>query len=180
MSAARYYINQLKPLYLMVCEYGRLNMFRFKVIPLIFVFGIIMTSGCMSNEEKKISYLESGNTYFDKEEYKSAELEFRNAIQIDPNFIDAYQRLGETYLKLGKPRESFKAFDTVIKLDPDNTDAQLKLATFYLLGKKIKKSREKVDAVLKKEPDNIEALFLLAGIQELNKTLNEASSTLRK
>ena len=60
----------------------------------------LIATGCSSDEEKKTSHFEKGKTYFEKGEYKSAELEFRNAIQIDPEFVDAYERLGETYLKL--------------------------------------------------------------------------------
>ena len=92
--------------------------------------------GCSSDGEKKASHLEKGETYFEIGEYKSAELEFRNAIQIDPEFVDAYERLGETYLKLGDPRGAFREYSMVAKLDPEHTDASLKLATFYMLGKK--------------------------------------------
>jgi Tfp pilus assembly protein PilF len=38
---------------------------------------------CSSDEEKKVSHFERGKAYFEKGEYKSAELEFKNAIQID-------------------------------------------------------------------------------------------------
>ena len=40
-----------------------------------------------SDEEKKTAHFEKGKIYFEKGEYKSAELEFRNAIQIDPEFV---------------------------------------------------------------------------------------------
>ena len=64
--------------------------------------------GCSSDEEKKESHFKKGVVYYEKGEYKSAELEFRNAIQIDPEFVDAYEQLGETYLKLGDPRGAFR------------------------------------------------------------------------
>jgi tetratricopeptide (TPR) repeat protein len=57
----------------------------------------------LRRREKSVPFGKREN-YFEKGEYKSAELEFRNAIQIDPEFVDAYERLGETYLKLGDPR----------------------------------------------------------------------------
>ena len=133
---------------------------RLKFVPILLLSTFALTFACSSNEEKKVSYLEKGTAYFEKGEYKSAELEFKNALQIDPQYIEAYTKLGETQLKLGNPQEAFRAYSMVAKLDPKNSDAQLKLATFYLLGKKIKEAREKVDAVLSKEPKNIEALFL--------------------
>jgi Tfp pilus assembly protein PilF len=95
-----------------------LHIVQLMLIAVAFVF-----SGCSSDEEKKASHFEKGKSYFEKGEYKSAELEFRNAIQIDPEFVDAYERLGETYLKLGDPRGAFREYSMVAKLDPDNIDA---------------------------------------------------------
>ena len=82
---------------------SRMIQFVATLMALTFIF-----IGCSSDEEKKASHLEKGKTYFESGEYKSAELEFRNAIQIDPEFVDAYARLGETYLKLGDPRGAFR------------------------------------------------------------------------
>jgi Tfp pilus assembly protein PilF len=106
-----------------------------QVVVLLMILALMIT-GCSSDEENKASHLEKGKSYFENGEYKSAELEFRNAIQIDPEFVDAYERLGETYLKLGDPRGAFREYSMVAKLDPENIDASLKLATFYMLGKK--------------------------------------------
>ena len=114
----------------------------------------LTTIGCSSDEEKKDAHFQKGVGYFEKGEYKSAELEFRNAIQIDPEFVDAYEQLGETYLKLGDPRGAFREFSMVAKLRPENTNAALKLATFYMLGKKTAESRQQVDAVLAREPNS--------------------------
>ena len=109
---------------------------------------------CASDEEKKKAHLKKGEAYFDKGEYESAELEFRNAIQIDPEFVDAYLKLGETYLKLGKPQNAFREYRMVAQLDPDNRDALLKLATFYMLGRKI-------DEAVKMTGIQIEKPFIL-------------------
>ena len=145
---------------------------RMKIVLLMFLFVFATMFGCSSDEEKKVTFLEKGKGYFEKGEYKSAELEFKNAIQIDSKYIEAHTKQGETQLRLGNPQGAFKSYAMVAQLDPDNTEAQLKLATFYLLGNKLKESRKKVDAILSKEPNNIEALFLLAGIMERGKNLD--------
>ena len=69
----------------------------------------IVVSGCASDDEKKQSHFEKGQTYFDNGEYKSAELEFKNAVQIDPRFLDAHLRLAETYMKMGDAQETFRS-----------------------------------------------------------------------
>ena len=73
-------------------------------------------SGCSSKEQKKLSHFEKGNTYFEKNDYKAAELEFKNVVQIDPEYIKAYEQLGRTYLKMGDVREAFREYSMVVKL----------------------------------------------------------------
>jgi Tfp pilus assembly protein PilF len=50
----------------------------------ILLAGMPVLSGCASEEEKKAEHLKKGIAYFDKGEFKNAEIELRNAIQIDP------------------------------------------------------------------------------------------------
>jgi len=140
----------------------------------------LLVIGCSSKEEKKVGYFERGKAYFEKGEYKNAELELRNAIQIDPNFADAYTTLGETYLKLGNAKKAYQAYSDVAKLDPENTAAHLKLATFLVLGKKFPAAKEKLDIVLSKEPENIEALLMLASALAQEDNRSESAETFQK
>jgi len=57
-------------------------------IGLTIVLMLTMVWGCSSDEEKKLAHFEKGNAYFEKGGYKSAELDFKNAVQIDPEFVD--------------------------------------------------------------------------------------------
>lgn len=140
----------------------------------------LVVGGCASDEEKKLSHYERGVGYFDKAEYKAAEIELKNAIQIDPQYTAAHSKLAETYLKMGDAQGAFRAYSTVVQLDPDNTDALLKLATFYMLGKQFDDSRTRVDAVLGSDPENIEALYLKSGLDDIDKNLPEAAETFRR
>ena len=78
-------------------------MARFLKLCLILCITIIFCSGCTSDEDKKIKHFNKGKAYFENKEYKSARLEFKNAIQIDPEFADAHHLLGKTNLEIGKP-----------------------------------------------------------------------------
>jgi cytochrome c-type biogenesis protein CcmH/NrfG len=102
---------------------------------MFFLVTAVVILGCSSNEEKKATHFQKGEAYFDQGDYKSARLEYKNAIKADPEFTAAYLKLGETNLKLGHAQEAFSTYSRAVELDPDNTDAQLKLATFYLLAK---------------------------------------------
>ncbi|MBW1894726.1 MAG: tetratricopeptide repeat protein [Deltaproteobacteria bacterium] len=135
-------------------------MARFFKLCLFLCITVVFFSGCASDEEKKLKHFNKGKAYFEEGEYKSARLEFKNAIQIDPEFAEAYHLLGKTNMEIGKPQDAFKAFSMASKFDPDNIEAHLKLATFYLLGRQLDKAMEKVDIALEKEPDNIHEKLL--------------------
>ena len=55
---------------------------RFGLVLIVIVFVL----SCTSDTDKKVSHFEKGVGYFDKGEYKAAEIEFKNAIQIDPKY----------------------------------------------------------------------------------------------
>ena len=81
-----------------------------KHLGLICLIAVLLFSGCSSDEEKKQIHFEKGKALFEKGDFKSARLEFKNAIQIDPKFVTAQLKLAETELKLGNAREAYRAY----------------------------------------------------------------------
>ena len=112
----------------------------------LFVFWLVvffMASGCSSDEKKKVEHVENGKRYVEKGDYKAAQIEFKNAVQIDPEYAEAYALLGENSMRISDAKAAFKAYSRLEKLDPENTGAQLKLATFFMVGKAPDKALEK-------------------------------------
>ena len=105
---------------------------KFFFIFVVFCF----TLGCQSEQEKKEAFFNSADKYYAQKEYKKAEIELKNAIKIDPQYIQANYLLAETMVKLGNLKEAFGQYSKVIQIDPDNHGAQIKVAEFLFLGKK--------------------------------------------
>jgi Tfp pilus assembly protein PilF len=59
------------------------------------------TLGCQSKQEKKEAFFHSADKYYAQKEYKKAEIELKNAIKIDPQYVQANYLLAETMVKLG-------------------------------------------------------------------------------
>jgi Tfp pilus assembly protein PilF len=57
-------------------------MYRFKYLLLLSLIAGLIIAGCASDEEKKAIHFEKGKSYFEKGDFKSARLEFINAIQM--------------------------------------------------------------------------------------------------
>eukprot|EP01156_Anaeramoeba_ignava_P004550 Anaeramoba_ignava/a232465_7.p1 GENE.a232465_7~~a232465_7.p1 ORF type:complete len:127 (-),score=14.86 a232465_7:318-698(-) len=110
---------------------------------LLLLIMLLPLSACSDKEEKKADHIRKGDEYFSAKEFKKAEIEFKNALQIDNNDTDVLLKLGDTYMKIGQTRLAFSAYSQVEKILPDNTQALLKLATFYFLNKNQEEAKKK-------------------------------------
>jgi len=68
-------------------------------------------------------YAELGNTYLQLKRYKPAEIVLKNALEIDPNFINAHYGLAGAYLNQNKIEEALVELQKVIELAPDSQEA---------------------------------------------------------
>ena len=75
-----------------------------KLAGLTCIFCLLALCSCKSDAEKKAAHYQNAVTYFEEGEFKQSELEYKNALQIDPRFAEAYDGLGEIYMKQGKLR----------------------------------------------------------------------------
>lgn len=69
-------------------------------------------------------YSELGNIYLQLQRYKPAEIAFKNALKIDPNFINSHYGLAGAYLNQNKIDEGLGELKKVIELDPDSQEAK--------------------------------------------------------
>ncbi|MFP5285038.1 MAG: tetratricopeptide repeat protein, partial [Thermoanaerobaculia bacterium] len=58
-----------------------------------------------------------GNLLALKRRYEEALASLRRAIEIDPNYVNAYNELGNVYLQLDRPADARKAFEAGLKRD---------------------------------------------------------------
>ena len=73
-------------------------MLRSKAVFLVILMISLILFSCASDEEKKAAHFEKGLAYFEKGDYKAARLEFKNAIQIDAKYTQAYQKLASIWM----------------------------------------------------------------------------------
>ncbi|MBU4361193.1 tetratricopeptide repeat protein, partial [bacterium] len=69
-------------------------------------------------------YSELGNTYLQLERYKPAETAFKNALKINPDFVNAHYGLAGAYLRLNQQDKALEEFQKVIELAPDSPEAK--------------------------------------------------------
>ena len=83
------------------------------------MFAVI--SGC-SQEPNTAEYIKSGQTYLEKKEWKSAIIEFKNAVKQTPENAKARALLGQTYLETQSAYAAVKELEQAINFGYDRSE----------------------------------------------------------
>src|ERR1700687_6456345 len=112
-------------------------------------------TGCSRDPNvRKQKYLESGQRYFDKGQYREAEIQFENAIQVDSRFADAHYKLALAAMKLQQWPTAYQELCATVQLQPDQYAAHLDMANLLIMGRQFNDAKEHLDLLAQKQPDN--------------------------
>ncbi|HKJ52559.1 MAG TPA: tetratricopeptide repeat protein [Gammaproteobacteria bacterium] len=130
----------------------------------ILLLGLALLA-CSSPEEKAAEYIASGNLRFDAGEYFKAEVEYRNALQINQNLSDAWYGLARIYERKQDWRKAYAVLNKIRELDPSHVDGRIMLAQMLLASNQIDQALTDATEILELAPDNPRAHALMAAIQ---------------
>ncbi len=125
---------------------------------------ILALQGCSDPEEKMQTFIDNGKSLYDQKAYKKASLEFKNALQIDAKYAEAYYYLGLIKEQEQNGKQMFANYSRAVNFNPKHVLARLKLGKMFLAGKKIDESLLQVKAILDLDATNIDALSLKGSI----------------
>ena len=134
------------------------------IVIIVVAFSIIMLSACSSPEEKAKKFYDNGMSLFEKGDYAKANIEFRNALQIDPNMSEAIWGQILVAEKKNKPKRLFKLLNTYLERKPENIEALTKQSRLLLLAGQLDKSLEFNNRSFDINPNNQDVLSLRAAI----------------
>ena len=122
----------------------------------------LVLGACARDPQKaKAKYLAEGQKYMKKGQYGDASVEFRNALRLDPRFVDAYYQLAQADLAQRDWQGAYTSLEKAIELDPGRIDARLDRGRLYLSARDFDKAAEEANSILKGEPKNVGAYQLL-------------------
>ncbi len=125
----------------------------------------LFVAGCQSDDEKLESLLASGQAEAQAENHKAAIIQFRKALDVDPNVADVHFALADSYTATGKTRDALWEYAETIRLDPNNWQARLKLGALQLLTSQYAEALEQGRAAVAVVPDEPTAHILLGQAQ---------------
>jgi Tfp pilus assembly protein PilF len=122
----------------------------------------VMLCACSSDPNKeKLRYLNRGEKYYKAGDYRAAEIEFRNAIVLDPKFEQAHYQLARTYVKLSYLNEAFRELETTVGLNFNNSEAELLLAGVLLRGKQYRQAQQLAEKLAAADDRDVQAREML-------------------
>ncbi|MBS0379237.1 MAG: tetratricopeptide repeat protein [Proteobacteria bacterium] len=145
---------------------------------------LAVVSGCGSAESRKARYFERGEHYLASHDYPKAGVEFRNALQIDPNYARARIQLGQVFEKTGNARAALGQYEAVIDNNPNNVEARGHAARIYALARMPEKAFEVLAPAITAHPDDPNLLLARAAARAEQKdtvaALADAQAAYRK
>jgi tetratricopeptide (TPR) repeat protein len=125
--------------------------------------GLAMVVACRGAARAK-AHVEQGDQYSAQKEFALAEKEYRRAIEISPDFGDAYYRLGLLQIQQEHPTAARQSLSRAVDLDPNNLDARLQLGNLLIASAQYGDAQQLAEAVLKSDGKNAAAHRLLGEI----------------
>lgn len=142
------------------------NLSRLKniLIHSIIVFGLITITACSSPEDKANKYYENGMKLLEKGQLVKANVEFRNAVQLNRKLTKAIWGQSLVAEKQKKPRLQYKLLNAVLINEPNHLEALVKISRLLLLAGQLDKALEKSDASMKINNQDLSVLSLRAAV----------------
>lgn len=130
---------------------------------------VILAVSCLLScsrdpNQRKQKLLQSGQRYFEKARYSESVIEYRNALKIDQNFLDARYALAKSYLKLQKWGLAYQELKRTIELQPDNYSAHRDLANLLIATGSLQAAQEEADLLIQQRPNESQTHFMVANL----------------
>jgi putative PEP-CTERM system TPR-repeat lipoprotein len=121
---------------------------------------LLPLSGCGSPEERAAGYVAKAQQYFDAGDYKNAQIEARNAIQVTPKDVKARYLMALLAEKADRADEMSKHLLIVVDEDPKHVDARVKLGNLMFLGRAYDGAAEQAKALRELAPEDVRGMWL--------------------
>src|SRR5271169_6119617 len=142
---------------------------------------VALLTGCSRDPNvRKQKYLESGQRYFDKGQYREAEIQFQNAIQVDSRFADAHYKLALAAMKLQQWPTAYQELSKTIEIQPDQYAAHLDMANLLILGRQFNDAKGHLDLLAEKQPNNPDVFIARANYNAGTNNTSAALADMQK
>jgi tetratricopeptide (TPR) repeat protein len=130
-------------------------------IAILFLTVLALSSCARDPQKAKAKYFAAGQGYMKKGQYGDAVIEFRNALRLDPRFVEAYYELAQADLAQHDWSSAYGYLEKTIELDPSRLDARLDRGRLYLAARQFDKAEDEANFVITQDSGHVAAHQLL-------------------
>jgi tetratricopeptide (TPR) repeat protein len=143
-----------------------------------------LLSGCSKDPEvAKREFVESGDRFMAEEKYAEAAIQYKNAINQDPRYGEARQKLAEAYVASGDLPSAYGEYVRAADVMAGDPSAQVKAGEMLLLARNYEEAESRANKALALNPKYIEAQVLkanaLAGLNRVEDAVAEVEEAIR-
>lgn len=119
---------------------------------------------CESKEDREKGHLKRATEYYAAKQFAKAEVEYKNALQLNPKNVQARYRLGRIAEEQAKWKSAYRNYLITTEEQPKHLGANLRLARFYMLAGNTEAAQKALDIVLAQAPQNAQALAVQSSV----------------
>lgn len=149
-------------------------------IVFILLLGCLLASCGEGNRKKAAKYIDSARQLVAAQKRETALIEYRNALELDPENDVALFELAETYILMNKIDAAIRYYTLAAKTNPDRVEPYLRLAQIYTRTDRLLEARAEISKAMAVDPSSVNALHLLSGVQIRERDFTAAIETLKQ
>jgi len=158
--------------------------------PLVILFGhaaalliAVCSSGCFRDQHAAMmKYAKSGDEYAAAGKNAEAIIQYRNALEKEPQAGDVRLKLADAYLKQGEAAKGVQEYIRAADVLTDS-NVQLRAGALLLMARRFDDAKVRAEKVLAGEPKNVDAQVLLAnalaGLKDLDGAVSELEEAIQ-
>ncbi len=112
---------------------------------------LLMVLACTSKEERLAAYQQRAETYYGREQWAEAKIEFLNLLQLDPDNAGAHYKMGETLWRLREYAEAVWQYKEAARLAPDNLEYAMQVAQVSFLARDYDAAMKQLTGLLERK-----------------------------
>src|SRR6266545_4846010 len=130
----------------------------------LLILAVLLVSACGSPEDRAQSYYERGMKLLSQQDYVKASIEFKNALNLKKDLVDAWRGLAQIEERNQDPQPLAAILRNIVELDQKDVEARIRLARLLLRMNSLDEALRVVNAAAELDNRNAGVLGLEAGI----------------
>jgi tetratricopeptide (TPR) repeat protein len=123
------------------------------------------------------AHVKRADAFVEQKQFREASIEYRAALQIDPNLGEARLKLGDVHVRLNEPAEALREYVRAADLLPNNVETQVKAGNFLLLAGQFQDAKTRATKAVALDASSVQAQILLgnslAGLRDVDGAMAE-------